>query len=57
MTINLNGKKCEVIAGTHKGKKGKIADANVSATGATTITVIEADGNRFKTLAKNVRIS
>ena len=56
MTKNLDGKNCEVVAGTHKGKKGKIADSNVSATSSMTITVIEANGNRFKTLAKNVRV-
>lgn len=50
-----NGQRCTVIAGTHKGKSGTIADKNTSKTGAVTITVQQYDGERFKTLAKNVR--
>lgn len=50
-----NGERCEVIAGTHKGRAGTVEDLNTSKTGAVTITVREADGKRFKTLAKNVR--
>jgi ribosomal protein S4E len=50
-----NGDSCEVIAGTHKGRSGTVEDRNTSKTGAVTITVREADGGRFKTLAKNVR--
>ncbi|WP_369026818.1 KOW motif-containing protein [Qipengyuania sp. RANM35] len=50
----INGIDCRVIAGTHKGKVGKVEDRHVSKTGAVTITVRQADGNRFKTLAKNV---
>lgn len=54
MTI-ANGDSCEVIGGTHKGRCGAVQDLNTSKTGAVTITVREADGTRFKTLAKNVR--
>ncbi|UOQ61530.1 KOW motif-containing protein [Leucobacter rhizosphaerae] len=50
-----NGQHCEVIAGTHSGKSGVVQDANTSKTGAVTITVLQTDGTRFKTLAKNVR--
>lgn len=50
-----DGDHCEVIAGTHKGKSGVVADLNTSKTGAVTITVTQDDGTRFKTLAKNAR--
>lgn len=49
-----NGDRCQVIAGTHKGKSGTVADRNTSKTGHVTITVIQPDGTRFKTLARNV---
>lgn len=49
-----NGDYCLVKAGTHKGKHGVVADSNVSKTGHTTITVIQANGDRFKTLARSV---
>ncbi len=49
-----NGDRCNVIAGTHAGKSGTVQDLNTSKTGAVTITVMQADGERFKTLAKNV---
>lgn len=51
-----NGDQCKVIGGTHKGKSGTVADLNVSKTGHLTITVIQENGVRFKTLAKNVEI-
>lgn len=51
-----DGDKCKVIAGTHVGKEGVIKDINTSKTGAITITVLQADGGRFKTLAKNVEV-
>lgn len=49
-----DGDHCTVIAGTHNGKSGQVADVNTSKTGAVTITVIQTSGERFKTLAKNV---
>jgi ribosomal protein S4E len=51
-----DGDRCEVIGGTHKGKSGVVKDINTSKTGAVTITVLQADGNRFKTLAKNATL-
>jgi ribosomal protein S4E len=45
---------CEVIGGTHEGKSGTVRDVNLSKTGHVTITVVQHDGIRFKTLAKNV---
>lgn len=50
----IEGAKCQVIAGTHKGKSGIARDLNTSKTGAVTITVVQENGDRFKTLAKNV---
>lgn len=51
-----DGDKCEVIAGTHKGKSGIVRDIKTSKTGEITITVVQKDGERFKTLARNVVI-
>ena len=49
-----DGDSCVVIAGTHKGKSGKATDFKTSKTGHVTITVVQAGGERFKTLARNV---
>jgi ribosomal protein S4E len=49
-----DGEHCEVIGGTHKGKSGTVRDIKTSKTGHVTITVVQKDGERFKTLAKNV---
>jgi ribosomal protein S4E len=49
-----NGDQCKVVGGTHASKSGTVADMNTSKTGHVTITVVQADGERFKTLAKNV---
>jgi ribosomal protein S4E len=49
-----DGDHCRVIGGTHKGKTGIARDLNVSATGHLTITVVQANGERFKTLGRNV---
>lgn len=51
-----DGAKCKVIGGTHAGKSGMVKDVKTSKTGHTTITVLQANGERFKTLAKNVEI-
>ena len=50
-----NGDACVVIAGTHKGRAGTVEDWKLSKTGQATITVREASGERFKTLARSVR--
>ena len=50
-----DGDRCVVTAGTHEGKSGTVEDSNVSKAGNVTITVRQADGDRFKTLARNVR--
>jgi ribosomal protein S4E len=51
-----DGARCKVIGGTHAGKSGFVRDINTSKTGHVTITVVQASGERFKTLAKNVEV-
>ncbi len=54
-TIKLkDGDHCKVVGGTHVGKSGTVTDINLSNTGHITITVVQSNGVRFKTLAKNV---
>ena len=52
-----DGDHCLVTGGTHKGKSGIARDLNISKTGHLTITVLQKNGDRFKTLAKNVEVS
>ncbi len=52
-----DGVHCKVVAGTHTGKSGAVADIKTSKTGHVTITVVQKDGMRFKTLARNVVVS
>jgi ribosomal protein S4E len=59
MKSHVNGKlkdgsKCKVVSGTHAGKAGIVRDVKKSKTGHITITVVQATGERFKTLARNV---
>ncbi len=49
-----DGDHCSVVAGTHAGKSGTVRDIKTSKTGHQTITVVQADGDRFKTLTRNV---
>jgi ribosomal protein S4E len=49
-----DGDSCKVVGGTHKGKAGVVRDLNISKLGHLTITVVQANGERFKTLARNV---
>jgi ribosomal protein S4E len=51
-----DGAKCMVVAGTHEGKSGLVRDIKKSKTGHVTITVVQKNGERFKTLARNVEI-
>lgn len=52
-----DGARCDVVGGTHAGKSGTVRDITVGAKhGQQSITVVQDDGSRFKTLAKNVRI-
>jgi ribosomal protein S4E len=49
-----DGDNCSVVGGTHAGKSGTVRDIHTSNTGHITITVEQTNGERFKTLAKNV---
>ena len=49
-----DGDRRSVVGGTHAGKAGVVRDINTSKTGHVTITVVQANGERFKTLARNV---
>ncbi|MBL0136102.1 MAG: KOW motif-containing protein [Chitinophagaceae bacterium] len=51
-----DGDYCKVITGTHAGKSGIVQDINTSKTGHITITVVQNNGVRFKTLGKNVEV-
>ena len=51
-----DGASCAVIGGTHAGKSGTVRDIHTSKTGHVTITVVQKNGDRFKTLARNVVI-
>jgi len=51
-----DGARCKVVGGVHANKSGIVRDLNTSKTGHLTITVVQANGNRFKTLARNVEI-
>jgi ribosomal protein S4E len=50
----VDGALCEVVGGAHAGKSGSVTDIKTSKTGHVTITVVQRNGVRFKTLAKNV---
>ncbi len=49
-----DGATCKVIGGTHKGKSGIVRDIKTGKTGHVSITVVQANGVRLKTLARNV---
>lgn len=50
----VDGVKCKVIGGIHAGKSGTIRDIKTGKTGHVSITVVQPNGERFKTLARNV---
>ncbi len=52
----MDGDQCKVTGGTHAGKSGTIRDIHTSKTGHITITVVQTNGVRFKTLGKNVMV-
>lgn len=51
-----DGDFCEVIRGTHAGKSGTVRDIKTSKTGHVTITIVQKNGERFKTLARNILV-
>jgi ribosomal protein S4E len=50
----IAGAQCKVVAGVHKGKSGTVREIKTGKTGYVSITVVQPNGLRFKTLAKNV---
>lgn len=50
----VDGAHCTVTGGVHAGKSGVVRDIKTGKTGHVSITVVQASGERFKTLAKNV---
>ncbi|MBA3683418.1 MAG: RNA-binding protein [Bacteroidetes bacterium] len=46
------GDQCKFFAGTHAGKSGTVKDINTSKTGNITITLLQKNGDMFKTLGK-----
>ena len=50
----VDGAQCKVISGIHAGKSGTVRDIKTGKTGHVSITVVLPDGDRIKTLAKNV---
>lgn len=51
-----DGDSCRVIGGVHVGKSGTVTDINRSKTGHITVTVVQPNGDRFKTLGRNVEV-
>jgi len=51
-----DGDFCTVVGGTHAGKSGTVRDINTSKSGNITITVVQKNGDRFKTLGRNVAV-
>ena len=50
----VDGAKCRVMGGVHAGKSGTVRDIKTGKTGHISITVVQSNGEKFKTLAKNV---
>ncbi|MBI1842141.1 MAG: RNA-binding protein [Verrucomicrobia bacterium] len=51
-----DGAQCKVIGGVHSGKSGVVRDIKTGKTGHVSVTVVQPNGERFKTLARNVAI-
>lgn len=49
-----DGARCKVVGGTHAGKSGVVRDIKTGTSGYVSITVEQSNGQRFKTLAKNI---
>lgn len=52
-----DGAACKVMGGAHEGKSGIVRDIKTGKTGHVSITVVQSNGTRFKTLARNVEIT
>ena len=53
-SLIVDGAQCKVINGIHAGKFGTVRDIKTGKTGHVSITVVQSNGEKFKTLAKNV---
>jgi len=53
----MDGAQCKVIGGVHAGKSGTVRDIKTGKTSHVSITVVLPDGDRIKTLAKNVIVT
>jgi ribosomal protein S4E len=51
-----DGARCRVTGGVHAGKSGVVRDIKTGKTGHISITVVQPNGERFKTLARNVAV-
>lgn len=51
-----DGAYCQVVGDTHAGKSGAVRNIKTGKTGHVSITVVQANGVRFKTLARNIVI-
>lgn len=49
-----DGAQCKVIIGVHAGKSGTVRDIKTGKTGHVSITFVLPDGDRIKTLTRNV---
>lgn len=56
LPVLKDGDFCRAIGGTHQGKSGTVQNINLSKTGHITITVLQENGVRFKTLGNNVKV-
>jgi ribosomal protein S4E len=52
----VDGARCKVVGGVHAGKRGIVRDVKLGKTGHVSITVVQSNGVRFKTLAGNVMV-
>jgi ribosomal protein S4E len=53
----IDGARCKVVGGVHAGKTGTVGDVKTGKTGHVSVTVVQSDGVKFKTLVKNVVVS
>jgi ribosomal protein S4E len=51
-----DGVQCRVAGGVHSGKSGTVRDIKTGKTGFVSVTVVRPNGEKFKTLAKNIVI-
>ena len=52
----VDGAKRVATGGTHVGKSGAVRDIKTGKSGHVSITVLQPNGVRFKTLARNAKV-